>query len=158
MTMYVDASDADCPVTRRSTGGYVLVYNGSPIAWRSARQPLVTLSTCESELVQATLAGCEVMFVLHLLNDLGFGMDEPVVVFEDNKAAIDLSVNPCDRGKSKHIQRRWFWIREAGERGDMVMSKISGKLNPADAFTKAHAYDQFSMQRELLSVVPRIES
>jgi len=40
----------------------------------------------------------------------------------------------------------------------MVMSKISGKLNPADAFTKAHAYDQFSMQRELLSVVPRIES
>ena len=158
LTMYVDASDADCPVTRRSTGGYVLVYNGSPIAWRSARQPLVTLSTCESELVQATLAGCEVMFVLHLLNDLGFGMDEPVVVFEDNKAAIDLSVNPCDRGKSKHIQRRWFWIREAGERGDMVMSKISGKLNPADAFTKAHAYDQFSMQRELLSVVPRIES
>ena len=85
-------------------------------------------------------------------------MDEPVIVFEDNKAAIDLSINPCDRGKSKHIARRWFWIREAGERGDMVMSKIAGKLNPADAFTKAHAYDEFSMQRELLSVVPRDES
>eukprot|EP00961_Rhodomonas_salina_P162400 2187444-Rhodomonas_salina.1 len=51
-----NASDEDCLLTRRSTGGHVVFWNGVPIAWRSARQALVTLSTTESEYVQATLA------------------------------------------------------------------------------------------------------
>eukprot|EP00961_Rhodomonas_salina_P291085 3931691-Rhodomonas_salina.1 len=53
--------------------GVALFYNNSlPISWRSARQPLVTLSTAESKYVQATLACQEVVALRHLFTKLGF--------------------------------------------------------------------------------------
>eukprot|EP00961_Rhodomonas_salina_P014582 195674-Rhodomonas_salina.1 len=45
---YTDSSDADCPTSRRSTGGYLVMYNGAPVAWSSALQKIVALSSCES--------------------------------------------------------------------------------------------------------------
>jgi hypothetical protein len=153
LTVYVDASDADCKVTRRSTGGYVIYYNGTPIAWRSARQPLVTLSTAESEYVQATLACQEILALRHLYEELGFPMDEPTVLYEDNKAAIDLSVNPCSRGHTKHIERRWHFVRQCDANKEVVLAKVSGELNPADLFTKALAFDKFNLFRRLLGVL-----
>lgn len=157
LTVYVDASDADCGVTLRSTGGYVVYYNGVPIAWRSARQPLETLSTAESEYVQATLACQEVIALRNLFAELGFPMDAPTVVYEDNKAAIDLSVNPCSRGRSKHIERRWHFVRQCNARKEIVLAKIAGELNPADLFTKALAFDKFNTFRQLLGVLPFAE-
>jgi len=43
---FSDASDADDPLKRRSTGGYLVTYNGSPVSWSSGLQRLTTLSTC----------------------------------------------------------------------------------------------------------------
>jgi len=151
---FVDASDADCKFTRRSTGGYVIYFNGTPIAWRSARQPLVTLSTAESEYVQATLACQEVLCLRRLFEQLGEPQDEPTLMYEDNKAAIDLSVNPCSRGHTKHMERRWHFVRQCNESGEIMMCKVDGTINPADTFTKALAFEPFVMYRRMLSIVP----
>ena len=40
---YVDSHWAACPDSSRSTSGYVLVSNGSAVAWKSKRQSVVTL-------------------------------------------------------------------------------------------------------------------
>eukprot|EP00961_Rhodomonas_salina_P015867 213199-Rhodomonas_salina.3 len=106
LVCYVDASDEDCLLTRRSTGGHVVFWNGVPIAWLSTRQALVTLSTAESEYVQATLACQEVLYLRDMFEGLGIPQDEPTVIYEDNKAAIGLSENQCNWGLSKHIARR----------------------------------------------------
>eukprot|EP00961_Rhodomonas_salina_P255316 3450595-Rhodomonas_salina.1 len=42
---YCDTSDADDSFKRRSTGGYVCYYNGSPVSWSTGLQRLTTLST-----------------------------------------------------------------------------------------------------------------
>eukprot|EP00961_Rhodomonas_salina_P026995 365187-Rhodomonas_salina.1 len=77
LVCYVDASDADCSLTRRSTEGHVVFWNGVPIAWRNARQALVTLSTAESEYVQATFACQEVLYLRDMFEGLGIPQDEP---------------------------------------------------------------------------------
>ena len=41
------------PAGARSHGAAVVTYKRTPICWRSSRQTLVTLSTAESELVEA---------------------------------------------------------------------------------------------------------
>ena len=46
---YGDASFA--PSGHRSHGGWVVTARSCPIAWRSSRQSLVTLSTAEAELI-----------------------------------------------------------------------------------------------------------
>eukprot|EP00961_Rhodomonas_salina_P126258 1700683-Rhodomonas_salina.1 len=65
-------------------------------------------------------------------------MDAPTVIYEDNKAAIDLSqcepMYPCDARK------------------EIVLAKNACDLNPADLFTKALAYDKFDLSRRLLGV------
>ena len=35
---FVDSSYADCPDTRRSRYGFIILYNGSPIAWKTRMQ------------------------------------------------------------------------------------------------------------------------
>ena len=151
---FVDASDGDCKFTRRSTGGYVVMCNGCAISWRSARQPLVTLSTAESEYVQATLCCQEILNLRNLLTELGFEPDAPTLLYEDNKAAIDLSKNPCSRGRTKHMERRWHWVRQCNDDHTVMLSKIEGTKNPADTMTKALPYEAFVLYRVMLGVIP----
>ena len=46
---YSDASNADDLINHRTTSGYVVFLNGSPVSWSTGLQRLTTLSTCESE-------------------------------------------------------------------------------------------------------------
>ena len=47
---------AFAPTSGRSHSGWLVCWRGTPICWRSARQPSITLSTAESEL-QAIIDG-----------------------------------------------------------------------------------------------------
>lgn len=53
---YTDADFAGDDNDRKSTSGTVHLYNGAPIAWRSGRQSLQALTTCEAEYIAATTA------------------------------------------------------------------------------------------------------
>jgi hypothetical protein len=48
---YSDADFAGCSMTSKSTSGIAILYRGQPVHWRSKRQPIVTSSTTEAELV-----------------------------------------------------------------------------------------------------------
>eukprot|EP00965_Chrysotila_dentata_P096931 3203607-Pleurochrysis_carterae.AAC.1 len=48
-------SDSDW-ATRHSTSGYVFMYNQAAISWSSEKQPSVTLSSCEAEIIAASEA------------------------------------------------------------------------------------------------------
>ena len=63
----VDASFADCEKSYRSTSGFVLWFGGSAVDWECKRQPLITLSTMESEFVAASKLVCSIRFIHKLL-------------------------------------------------------------------------------------------
>ncbi len=44
--------------SRRSTSGMDMLYNKSPIMWKSKMQKTITLSTAEAEFYSALMAGC----------------------------------------------------------------------------------------------------
>ena len=117
----------------------------------------MTLSTAESEYVQATLARQEVLALRQLLERLRFKQTEPTKIWEDNTAAIDLSVNPCSCGHTKHIKRRWHFMRQCDANREVILCKISGTQNPADTFTKALHFEMFVFYRTMLGVVPFTE-
>ncbi|MCI50318.1 copia-type polyprotein, partial [Trifolium medium] len=43
-------------IDRRSTYGYVMLYNGASIAWCTKKQPVTALSTREAEYIAGTFA------------------------------------------------------------------------------------------------------
>eukprot|EP00965_Chrysotila_dentata_P103397 3412792-Pleurochrysis_carterae.AAC.1 len=104
-------SDSDW-ATRHSTSGYVFTYNRAAISWSSKKQAAVALSSCEAEIVAASEATKEAVYLRALLADLGCARDSPTSLAMDNKCAIDLAYNPEHHQRSKHIDRRHFFVRE----------------------------------------------
>ena len=63
---YADA-DWGNSSARRSTSGMIMLYNKSPIMWKSKMEKTTALSTAEAEYYSASAAGCEVLYLRDLL-------------------------------------------------------------------------------------------
>ena len=67
----------------------------------------------------------------------------PVVIYVDNKSAIDLSKNLVFHGRSKHIDIRYHFIRECIERAEIVINHVCSENQRADVLTKAMSTVKF---------------
>ena len=117
--LYVDASIAADLDTRRSTTGYIFKIAGGPISWRSRMQTSVALSSMESEYMAASAAAQEAIWLNRLLEEMGFKSKKPITLYEDNKAAILFSDHPGDHRRSKHIDTRKYFSRDAVTNGEI---------------------------------------
>ena len=93
---WVDADWAGDTDTLRSHTGFVLMFNGGPISWKSRRQDSVALSTSEAEYMAASEGGKEVVYIRAILQDFGFTQKGPTNLYEDN-LAVAMSTNPVRR-------------------------------------------------------------
>ena len=146
-------SDADWAV-RHSTSGYVFTLSRAAISWGSKRQQSIALSSCEAEIMAASEAAKEAVFLDRLHTELGFrSSDEPMRLSLDNKAAIDSSYNPENHARTKHIERRHYFIRELVEDGTLVVPFVRSDDNLADFFTKPlRASKFFPLRNKIMNV------
>ena len=134
---YSDADHGGCKKTGRSTGGYVTLVGGGAVGWSSKRQAFVTLSSTEAEYVAAVEAGKEIMWMRSILQEFGYPQSLASSLMIDNQSGIDVAKNPEHHGRMKHLDLRFYWLREKVEEGIMAPLYISSSENVADLFTKA---------------------
>ena len=135
----IGASDADwagCPVTKRSTSGFVFTLAGGPVSWMSKRQSQTALSSCEAEYIALNAATKEALWLRNLLTELGFPRRTPTPIMVDNAAAVELSRNPKYHSRTKHIQLAFIFTREKQECGEIPVHKVTTAEQPADFLTK----------------------
>ena len=133
---YADA-DWGNSSSRRSTSGMVMLYNKSPIMWKSKMQKTTALSTAEAEYYSASAAGCEVLYLRTLLERLGFKQKRPTPIYEDNTACIEWGNNVIGgRERAKHIDIRKHFAHEVIQNGAMRLIKVPTALQLADILTK----------------------
>jgi hypothetical protein len=148
----VGYSDADWGAnvdTRRSTTGYIFMLCGGPISWKSKLQPTVALSSTEAEYMALTAAAQEAIALRGLLSDFGLSATDPVLIYEDNKGAIAMSVNPINHAATKHIAIKHHFCREKVTQGDITLQYIATTDMLADAMTKSLAFPTFSRLRDI---------
>ena len=63
------------------------------------------------------------------------GQEVKVEIHQDSTAAKGIA-SRLGIGKIKHLEVGWLWMQEAVRKGDLVLVKICGKINPADILTK----------------------
>ena len=115
---YTDSDWAGDLDDRHSTTGNVFLMAGGPISWLSKKQAVVALSTSEAEYVALSSATQEVVWLRKLLiADLKVALQQPTVLMEDNQGTIAIARNPVAHARTKHIDIRYHYIREAVQNG-----------------------------------------
>nr|GEU51195.1 hypothetical protein [Tanacetum cinerariifolium] len=66
-------------------------------------------------------------------------VQDPIEIFCDNKSAVALTKEPKDHRKSKHIERKYHFVRSKVKEGYVIVKHIRSKDNPTDPFIKALA-------------------
>ena len=110
----------------------------------------VALSSCEAEIVAASEATKEATYLRSFLDELGMGSDEPTPLSMDNQAGRDLAYNPQHHPRTKHIDRRHFFVREKVEDHTIVVPFVRTVDNLADFFTKPLGQKSFFPMRDLI--------
>ena len=77
-----------------------MLYNKSPIMWKSKMQKTTALFTAEAEYYSVSMAGWEVFYLRALLHRLGFAQKKkkPPPVYEDNTTCIEWGSNVTVHG------------------------------------------------------------
>lgn len=133
-------SDSDWAMSsdRRSISGYAfkLCNESSLISWKTRKQSIVALSTCEAEYVALATATQEAKFLRQLLADLTCLPCKSVCIYVDNQGAIGLANNPIHHKRSKHIDVKYHYVRLEIQHGIVELTYVPTDNNVADVFTK----------------------
>ena len=146
------------PISTRSRSGFVIMYAGCPILWKSKIQSITALSTTEAEYIALSSALREAIGVIHLMEDLkshGFPMHNstPKIrcrTFEDNKSCISLALSHRTRPRTKHLSLRLHHFRSHIVNKTVTVEYVSTHDQIADIFTKPLAKPQFCKLRDIL--------
>ena len=108
---------------RKSTTGGCFYVGANLVAWMSKKQNFVSLSTAEAEYIAAGSCCSQLLWMKKFLTDYGISQDT-MVVYCDNSSAIDISKNPVQHSKTKHIEIRYNFIRDLVERKIVCLEYI----------------------------------
>ncbi|GJW69644.1 hypothetical protein Tco_0126561 [Tanacetum coccineum] len=101
----------------------------------SSVQTALAISTTEAEYVSAGKACQQALWMKQALIDYGIRLDN-IPIMCDNKGAIDLSKNPVQHSRTKHIEIRHHFLRDNVQKGNISLEKVSSEDNIADILTK----------------------
>src|SRR5699024_3713950 len=77
--------------------------NGSSVGWSSRRQRTVARSTTEAEYAALWEGLSETLWIQQLLNDMGFEVNLPTTIWEDNEPAEKIAKNRTGPSRIKHM-------------------------------------------------------
>nr|GEY34134.1 hypothetical protein [Tanacetum cinerariifolium] len=86
-------------------------------------------------------ASKEVIWMKNFIGDIGIvpTLQHPIEIFCEYESAVALTKESKDHRKSKHIERKYHFVRSKVEEGHVIMKDIRSKDNIADPFIKALA-------------------
>ncbi|CAL1399245.1 unnamed protein product [Linum trigynum] len=143
LTAYCDSDWAGCQSTRRSTTGYYIQLGSAPVSWRTKKQRVVARSSVEAEYRAMASTVSEIIWLRHLLTELGAPQMAATPLYCDNQAALHISANPVFHERTKHVEMDCYFVRERVISGDVEPRKIATSSQLTDILTKALGAEQF---------------
>ncbi|XP_052486464.1 secreted RxLR effector protein 161-like [Gossypium raimondii] len=108
---YTDSNYVGDIDDRKSTSGYVFMFNSSAISWLSKKQQIVTVSTTGVEFVAATSSASQALWLRNIFKILKAEQKGPTIINCDNMSTIKLLRNPVMHGRSKHINVHFHFFQ-----------------------------------------------
>ncbi|GJS32234.1 retrovirus-related pol polyprotein from transposon TNT 1-94 [Tanacetum coccineum] len=134
LTAFADADHAGCQYT-------LVASSGSTIFWENR----LIIGIKKAKALQYPVQKLNILLCLAVvrqnilyeitITDYGFGFNK-IPMYCDNKSAIGLCCNNVQHSKSKHIDIRFYFIKEHVENGVIKLYFVNTEYQLADIFTK----------------------
>ena len=144
-----DASYAEHADGKSHTGGTIGFESDLAcwFLWISTKQPVVALSSCESELIATSTVGCGVEWSRQFVQELGVAQ-LTTEIGVDNQCSMHLLARGTGSFKrAKHIKVRFFWVKDLIDEGEAQLKYIPSEELVADMLTKATTGAKFKYLR-----------
>ena len=132
---YSDASFS--PFGSKSFGCSLAVVGQSPVAWKAGKQPYVTMSVCEAELVEGSTCALLLESIQAMLEEVGALEDAPTLHI-DNQAAGNLLNGSVGSWRTRHLRVRFSYVVDRVASKELLVQHVPGDQQLADLPTKLH--------------------
>ncbi|GKC52420.1 retrovirus-related pol polyprotein from transposon TNT 1-94 [Tanacetum coccineum] len=105
------------------------------VSWSSKKQDCIAMSTAKAEYVSLSACCAQVIWMRTQLLDYGYKYNR-ISMYYDSKSAIAISCNPVQHSKTKHIDIRYYFIKEHVEKGTMEIYFIGTEYQLVNLFNK----------------------
>ena len=151
---YVDSDWAGDADTRRSQTGYVFLKSAAAFHWRAFLQRVLSLSSTEAEYLAASEAARDAVWLRRMLQEIGvLGESDSIPIYLDNAGAQLLAEGSRGSARTRHIDVRAHFIRQAVEDKVVAIQRVPTRLNTADCLTKSLPRPRFEECRSEMGVV-----
>ncbi|GJX88305.1 putative ribonuclease H-like domain-containing protein, partial [Tanacetum coccineum] len=133
---YSDSDYASINLDRKSTTGGCQFLGRRLNSWQCKKQTIMATFTTEAEYVDVANCCGQVLWIQNQMLDYGFNFLNPKI-YIDNESTICIVKNLVFHSKTKHIEIRHHFIRDAYEKKLIKVLKIHTNDNVADLLTKA---------------------
>nr|GEZ32995.1 copia protein [Tanacetum cinerariifolium] len=144
--VYADFDNAGDYVDRKSTSGICTFVGCCLTSWFSKKQTALAISTIEAEYVSTGKACQQELWIKQALIDYDVRLDD-VPIMCNNKSAIDLSKNPVQPSRTKHIEIRHHFLRDNVQKRHISIEKVPSVNNIDDILTKPLKRESFNYLR-----------
>ena len=131
---WIDASFAPHEDAKSHTGLIIALGNG-PVFASSTKQKLVSKSSTELELIGISDSLSQVIWSREFMISQGYEMSA-TKVHQDNQSTIMIKNGKGSSKKTRHVNIRYFWIKERVETGEVDISYLQSLDMVADILTK----------------------
>ena len=152
---YSDSDFAGCVDTRKSTFGYLFQLAEGAISWKSAKQSVIAASTMEAEFVACFEATIHGLWLRNFISELRIvdSIARPLKIYCDNSAAVFFSKNDKYSKGAKHMEIKYFAVKEEVQKQRVSIEHISTNLMIADPLTKGLSPKTFNEHVESMGIL-----
>ena len=149
---YSDVNFAGETDDRKSRTGYCFLLGGGIISWTSRKHGYVVDSTTVLEFIMMVKSSKEAIWLSRFHSDLNCYLTLLVVLHCDNQGAIQLVKNLVYHKQTKHVDLKYFFVRELWEKKEVNYVYINTIAQLADLFTKPLPQDMFQQLRRAMGM------
>ena len=131
----------------RSVTGWLFMFAGAAVSWAVRGQLAPALSSTEAELYGLSTGVCDMLVCIYVLEEMGIVFQHPVKIMTDSQGASLIASDNASLARTRHIHRRWFFVRYYEKDGRLVVILVKGVNNPANFLTKAVGGKPFAADR-----------
>ena len=152
---YLDSDFVGCVDTRKSTFGYLFLLAEGAISWKSAKQSVIAASTMEAEFVACFEATIHGLWLQNFISGLRIvdSIARPLKIYCDNSAAVFFSKNDKYSKGAKHMEIKYFAVKEEVQKQRVSIEHISTNLMIADPLTKGLSPKAFNEHVESMGIL-----